>query len=116
MAYAFDETNELILVNESATNSTDLTILTTSFAKVLDDVRRWLSRFILTIDESDIDLLVLWCAHTYLCLETYTTPRLLIDSPIPSSGKTTVLEHLFRLCANPIQMSSVQTAPRCRHS
>lgn len=43
-------------------------------------------------------------------METYTTPRLIIDSAIPGSGKTTVLEHLQRLCLKPIQMASV-TSP-----
>ena len=41
--------------------------------------------------------------------ETYTTPRLLIESPVPESGKTTVLEHLERLCVQPIQMATVSS-------
>src|SRR5699024_10627686 len=50
-----------------------------------------------------------WIAHTHLVSETYTTPRLLIESPVPESGKTTVLEHLERLCVKPLQMASVSS-------
>jgi len=107
---SYDDDGKLIGgVDFITTDLTGLTDLTDSFERVLDDIRTWLGRFILTIDESDLDLLTLWCAHTYLCLETYTTPRLLIDSPMPGSGKTTVLEHLSRLCLNPIQMASLSS-------
>ena len=61
------------------------------------------------MDPRDLDLLTLWAAHTHLVMETYTTPRLLIESPVPESGKTTVLEHLERLCLQPIQMASVSS-------
>lgn len=77
--------------------------------EVLDRVRTWLGRFILTAHDGDLDLLVLWAAHTHLCLETYTTPRLIIDSPVPGSGKTTVLEHLYRLCLHPVQAASLSS-------
>lgn len=76
---------------------------------VLDDVRTWLSGFILTMTPEDLDLLTLWAAHTHLAQETYTTPRLVIDSPVPGSGKTTVLEHLHRLCLDPVQMASLSS-------
>jgi hypothetical protein len=41
--------------------------------------------------------------------ECYTTPRLQIDSPVPGSGKTTVLEHLQRLALRSIQMASLSS-------
>jgi hypothetical protein len=75
----------------------------------LDEVRSWLGRFVSTVQESDLDLLTLWAAHTHLCVETYTTARLLLDSPVPGSGKTTTLEHLERLCLHPVQMASVSS-------
>src|SRR5215203_5972357 len=74
---------------------------------VLLDVRNWLARFIRTVTDADLDLLTLWAAHTHLVVETYTTPRLQIDSPIPESGKTTVLEHLQRLSMRPVQIASL---------
>lgn len=75
----------------------------------LDTVRTWFTRFVRTMDDLDLDLLALWAAHTHLCEELYTTPRLVLDSPVPGSGKTTVLEHLQRLCLRPIQMASLSS-------
>jgi hypothetical protein len=76
---------------------------------VLNRVRDWLSRFICPMYPRDLDLLTLWIAHTHLVNETYTTPRLLIESPVPESGKTTVLEHLQHLCVHPLQMATVSS-------
>ena len=78
-------------------------------APPLDDVRAWLERFISTVTDEDLDLLALWAAHTHLCEETFTTPRLLIDSAVHGSGKTTVLEHLQRLCVHPVQMAALSS-------
>jgi hypothetical protein len=75
----------------------------------LDAAREWLGRYLRTVNDSDLDLLALWAAHTHVVEEVYTTPRLLIDSPVPGSGKTTALEHLYRLCVAPVQMASVSS-------
>ena len=77
-----------------------------SIGDVLDEIRVHLARYILTIHSSDLDVLTLWVAHTYVCEETYTSPRLLISSPVAGSGKTTVLEHLSKLAFNPLLASS----------
>ncbi|MGP5724604.1 DUF3631 domain-containing protein [Arthrobacter rhombi] len=61
------------------------------------------------MDDLDLDLLTLWAFHTHLAFETYSTPRLQLDSTMPGSGKTTVLEHLSRLCLNPIQAASLSS-------
>lgn len=96
----------------STTTSTTTSTKTSAIpggSVVLDDVRRWLGRYLLTVSDGDLDLLTLWAAHTHLVAETYTTPRLLLDSPVPGSGKTTALEHLARLCVNPVQMAAVSS-------
>src|SRR5690606_25804692 len=77
--------------------------------ELLGEVRAWLARFVVTMSGDDLDLLALWAAHTHVCVETYTTPRLVLDSPVPGSGKTTVLEHLERLCMHPVQMASLSS-------
>lgn len=74
---------------------------------VLDSVRNWLANYIHTMSEADIDLLALWTVHTHLVDVCYTTPRLLFDSPVPGSGKTTALEHLGRLALDPVQAASL---------
>jgi hypothetical protein len=81
-----------------------------SLSDLIQEVRDWLARYVFVLKESDLDLLALWAIHTWVCEETYTTPRLWINSPVPGSGKTTLLEHLFRLCRNPMQMSAVSSA------
>lgn len=72
----------------------------------LDD---WFARFIRTTTAEDIHLLSLWAAHTYVCMETYSSPRLQLDSVMPGSGKTTVLEHLSRLAYNPVQAATLSS-------
>jgi hypothetical protein len=72
-------------------------------------VRTWLGRFVSVPDDIDLDLLTLWAAHTHVALETYSTPRLVLDSTMPGSGKTTVLEHMQRLCFSPIQAASISS-------
>lgn len=78
-------------------------------AAVLRDLRAQLGRYICVMDDLDLDLLTLWTFHTHLAFETYSTPRLQIDSTMPGSGKTTVLEHLSRYCLNPIQAASLSS-------
>ena len=75
----------------------------------LDEARNWLARFISTMSERDLDLLALWAAHTHLAVETYTSPRLVVDSPVHGAGKTTCLEHIGRLSLNPVQMASLSS-------
>lgn len=77
---------------------------------VLDTVRTHLARYLSPASDEDLDVLALWAVHTHLAAESYTTPRLILTSPMPGSGKTTVLEHLERLVPNPVQMSSVSSS------
>ena len=88
-------------------------------AELLDRTAAWYGRFIRVTDPDDLNLLTLWTAHTHLVVELYTTPRLQVDSVIFGSGKTTVLDHLQRLCDNPVQaatLSSPALIPRLLES
>lgn len=78
-------------------------------ADVLDTVENWLSTYIRTAQDADLYVLTLWAAHTHLVTETYTSPRLLLDSPAPGAGKTTTLDHLQRLCHHPVQAASLSS-------
>lgn len=77
--------------------------------EVLNDLRNWYERFICVTDQRDLDLLALFTVSTYLARELYTTPRIQIDSVLPESGKTTVLDHLNRLACRPIQAASLSS-------
>lgn len=77
---------------------------------VLDELRDHLARYVCTVTDGDLDLLTLWIAHTHVVFETYTTPRLLLDSPMPGSGKTTVLEHCNALAFKPMMAASLSSS------
>ncbi len=82
-----------------------------SFGMVVNELDKHLRRYINPVDDTDIDLLTLWIIHTHFVDSVfYTTPRLLIDSPLPGSGKTTVLEHCQKLCFQPMLASTI-TSP-----
>ncbi|WP_435595176.1 DUF3631 domain-containing protein [Tsukamurella tyrosinosolvens] len=78
-------------------------------AAVLDSIEAHLGRYICTTDDADLSVMTLWAASTWLAELLYTSPRLLIDSIMPGSGKTTVLDHLQRLCCRPVQAASISS-------
>jgi hypothetical protein len=77
-------------------------------SKLLDEVTDWLAKYISPTVAADLQL-PLFAAHTHLIEESYTTPRLLIDSPVPGSGKTTCLEHLQHLCHRPVTIATISS-------
>lgn len=96
-------------MSENIDGSTAKTVSTVHLGGALGAVRAWLGRFICVVDEADLDLLTLWAAHTHVAEETYTTPRLVIDSIMPGSGKTTVLEHLQRFALSPVLTANISS-------
>jgi hypothetical protein len=76
---------------------------------VLIRVRAHFARYVRTTDPLDLDLLTLWTAHTHVCELVYSSPRLILDSTMPESGKTTTLEHLQRLTYRPMSLASLSS-------
>lgn len=76
---------------------------------ILDGLHSHLARYIKTAQPEDLWILVLWIIHTHLATEVYSTPRLLLDSSVPGSGKTTVLDHCRELCFDPVQAASLSS-------
>ena len=67
--------------------------------QVLNDVVAFIGRFSVFPSEHCAPTLALWYAHTHASEQFYVTPRLILDSAEPGSGKTRVLEvaqHLVR--------------------
>jgi len=84
-------------------------------AELLYDVHTWFSRFIKPLDAEDLYLLALWAVHTHVARHVGTTPRLQIDSSMFGSGKTTLCEHLERLCHDGLLISLASSvAPLAR--
>lgn len=76
----------------------------------LNELLDWLARYINPMHRNDLHLLALWIVHTHYVDDVfYTTPRLLIDSPLPEAGKTTVLEHIYRFGYEPVQAALIAT-------
>ncbi|MGH3774218.1 MAG: DUF3631 domain-containing protein [Pseudonocardiaceae bacterium] len=59
---------------------------------VLDDLAAFVARFSVFPSEHCAPTLALWYAHTHASEQFYVTPRLILDSAEPGSGKTRVLE------------------------
>lgn len=77
--------------------------------EAVEGIRNWLKRYIHVQDERDLDILALWIFASHVAKELYTSPRLLIDSPLPGSGKTTLLEHISKLAKDPVQIASISS-------
>ena len=60
--------------------------------EILDDIAAFVARFSVFPSEHCAPTLALWYAHTHAVEHFYVTPRLVLDSAEPGSGKTRVLE------------------------
>jgi hypothetical protein len=76
---------------------------------VLDDVTAFLNRFVVFPNEHCALTVALWFAHTHTADRFYITPRLILDSAEPGSGKTRVLEVAALLVRSP--ESTISTTP-----
>jgi hypothetical protein len=79
-------------------------------AELLADVEHFAGRFLSFPTPHHLVVVVLWIAHTWTLSAFYVTPRLVLDSPEPGSGKTRVLEVLARLCRGAKLTLSTTTA------
>ncbi len=78
--------------------------------EVLDTVTEFVSRFSVFPSEHCAPTLALWYAHTHATDLFYVTPRLILDSAEPGSGKTRILEVAQYLVAAPEMTISATTA------
>lgn len=61
---------------------------------VLDDTMAFIRRFCVFPGEDALIAVTLWAAHSHMVEHFHVTPRLVLSSPEPGSGKTRVLEVL----------------------
>ena len=76
----------------------------------LNDVRAFLSRFIIYPSEDAKIAHALWIVHTHLMKVWESTPRLAFLSPEPASGKTRALEITELLVPSPVEAVNVSPA------
>ena len=78
----------------------------TTGAELLDQVRKFLARFVAFPTEAALDAVTTWIAHAHLIDACANTPRLALLSPEPGSGKTRALEVLDLLVPEPMHALS----------
>jgi hypothetical protein len=79
-------------------------------ARLLDDVRRLLKRFVVLKSEHHFVALTLWIVHTHAIEYFDFTPRLGIWSPEKRCGKSLLLEVVSYLTPHPIRTSDISPA------
>lgn len=79
-------------------------------AELLDLARAMVDKYVRFPDEHCAVAVTLWIAHTWAVSAFYVTPRLVLDSPEPGSGKTRVLELCALLCRSAKLTLSTTTA------
>jgi hypothetical protein len=82
--------------------------------EVLDDVAAFTAQFSSFPTEHCAPALALWYAHTHIADRLHVTPRLILSSAEPGSGKTRVLEVAQYLVAAPEMTISATTAALLR--
>ena len=78
--------------------------------ELLADIERFAGRFLALPTTHHLVVLCLWAVHTWAVTAFDVTPRLVLDSPEPGSGKTRVLEVLALLCHDAKLTLSTTTA------
>jgi hypothetical protein len=99
-------TNDLTDILNAVTDRSELK----SGADVLDRVTTFIRRFSAFPSRHCAPTLALWYAHTHIAEQLYVTPRLILDSAEPGSGKTRVLEVAQYLVAAPEMTLSASRA------
>ncbi len=79
-------------------------------ARLLDEVRAFISRFIAFPLPHYVDIVTLWALHTHAVQHFFTTPRLAVLSREPESAKTRLLEVLDVLVPSPMLVFSPSPA------
>jgi hypothetical protein len=62
------------------------------------------------LDEHEYVAVALWIIHTHVYERFMVTPRLLLRSPVPNCGKTTLLDVISRLAARPARHDNITAA------
>src|SRR5262249_46633275 len=82
----------------------------TDGAALLDQVHKFLRRFVAYPSRYAHDAHALWTAHTHAMKAWESTPRLAFLSPEPGSGKTRALEVTVPLVPRPVEAINVSPA------
>ena len=81
-----------------ADGETEVTSPPLELPEILEEVRGFLSRYIVFSNEAQATAVTLWVAHTWALYAFDYTPYLHISSPVKECGKTILFECLKKLC------------------
>lgn len=87
-----------------------MTTTNRNLARVLTEISDLFTKYTVLPNEHCATVLALWAAHTWISGAFYTSPRLVLSSPVPGSGKTRVLELLELVCYCATQTMNISTA------
>ncbi len=79
-------------------------------AELLDDVTRFVARFVAFPSDAALTADTLWIAHAHAIDASESTPRIAFLSPEPASGKTRALEVSELLVPNPMHAVNCTSA------
>jgi hypothetical protein len=79
-------------------------------AQLLDDVAKFIGRYVAFSADGALDAVTLWVAHTHVVDAFESTPRLALISPVKQSGKTRTLEVVELLVPNPMNVVNTTSA------
>lgn len=82
--------------------------------KPLDEIQKFVRRFVVFADETHYDALALWILHTWAFDAAYSTPYFYVHSAEPQSGKTRVLEVASMLARNAQSTANLTAAAMFR--
>ena len=90
-------------------NCRELAIYKPKLSNVLDEVRRTIGQYVYA-PTAALDIATLWVAMTWIASDCLTLPLAVIQSPVPASGKSTLLDAMSRMSYNPINGISITAA------
>jgi hypothetical protein len=79
-------------------------------ARLVNDLRTFLCRFVAFTEPEQADAIALWIAHTHAVDAFDCTPRLSIQSAEKRSGKTRLMDLCGLLVRNPVSTASITSA------
>lgn len=87
----------------------ELAIYKPKLSNVLDEVRSTIGQYVYA-PTAALDIATLWIAMTWIASDCLTLPLAVIQSPVPASGKSTLLDVMSRMSYNSINGISITAA------
>jgi uncharacterized protein DUF3631 len=81
-----------------------------SSEKLFNDIKRFLTRYVVFAKPEDADVIALWIMHTWVVDQADYTPYIYVHSPVMRCGKTQVQRVVEPLVRNPLRTCNISEA------